>query len=256
MPLYRVSVQTLTDIHQYMRVHRHHINRHHTHIFHTSPGHTHITCVHVLSVRGELFLDCNLLSALPLPQQTQAPLSPTLRQRRAEAEQAAASSSPLRHLLQQVLLLVEVLKERGLADELVLLAHLLARLPRLGQLHLQGAQGRPHHLAMAEVLEQQRSRHQRGDCGHSGAAPAQQPTTGAMLRKGEKEDASLGQVVTSLNTSFQAEDVAPLEEWLSRMYEALGSTPPALDKPGVAIHSSNPCSWEAKAGGSEVQCHL
>lgn len=64
-------------------------------------------------------------------------------------------ASPLAHLLQQVLFLVEVLEEGRLADELALLAHLLAGLPGLSQLHLQGAKGRPHHLAVAEVLERQ-----------------------------------------------------------------------------------------------------
>lgn len=57
------------------------------------------------------------------------------------------------HLLQHVLVLVEVLEERGLADELALLAHLLAGLPGLSKLDLQGTEGRPHHLPMAEVLE-------------------------------------------------------------------------------------------------------
>lgn len=63
------------------------------------------------------------------------------------------SRHPRRHLLQHVLVLVEVLEERRLTDELVLLAHLLAGLPGLSQLHLQGPEGGPHHLPVAEVLE-------------------------------------------------------------------------------------------------------
>lgn len=61
--------------------------------------------------------------------------------------------APLQHSLQQVLVLVQVLEERWLTDELVLLAHLLAGLPGLSKLHLQGTEGRPHHLPVAEVLE-------------------------------------------------------------------------------------------------------
>ena len=52
----------------------------------------------------------------------------------------------------QVLVLVEVLEEGGLTDELLLLTHLLTGASRLSQLHLQGAEGGPHHLAVAEVL--------------------------------------------------------------------------------------------------------
>lgn len=57
----------------------------------------------------------------------------------------------------QVLVLVEVLEEGGLTDELLLLTHLLAGASRLGQLDLQGAEGGPHHLAVAEVLTTQRN---------------------------------------------------------------------------------------------------
>lgn len=46
-----------------------------------------------------------------------------------------------------------MLKERRLTDELVLLAHLLAGLSRLSKLYLQGTEGWPHHLPVAEVLE-------------------------------------------------------------------------------------------------------
>lgn len=59
----------------------------------------------------------------------------------------------LQHSLQQVLVLVQMLEERWFTDELVLLAHLFAGLPRLSKLHLQGTEGWPHHLPMAEVLE-------------------------------------------------------------------------------------------------------
>ena len=55
----------------------------------------------------------------------------------------------------QVLVLVEVLEERGLADELLLLAHLLTRAARFGQLDLQSAEGGPHDLAVTEVLTTQ-----------------------------------------------------------------------------------------------------
>lgn len=52
----------------------------------------------------------------------------------------------------QVLVLVEVLEEGRLTDELLLLTHLLAGASRLGQPDLQGAEGGPHHLTVAEVL--------------------------------------------------------------------------------------------------------
>lgn len=52
----------------------------------------------------------------------------------------------------QVLVLVEVLEEGRLTDQLLLLTHLLTGLSRFGHLHLQGAERRPHHLAVAEVL--------------------------------------------------------------------------------------------------------
>lgn len=55
----------------------------------------------------------------------------------------------------QVFVLVEVLEEGGLTDELLLLADLLAGVPGLGQLHLQGAERGPHHLAVTEVLATQ-----------------------------------------------------------------------------------------------------
>ena len=45
-----------------------------------------------------------------------------------------------------------MLEEGGLTDELLLLAHLLTGVAGLGQLHLQGAERGPHHLAVAEVL--------------------------------------------------------------------------------------------------------
>lgn len=44
--------------------------------------------------------------------------------------------SALRHLLQQVLVLVEMLEEGRLTDELVLLTHLLAGLPGLSKFYL------------------------------------------------------------------------------------------------------------------------
>lgn len=53
----------------------------------------------------------------------------------------------------QVLVLVEVLEEGGFTDELLLLAHLLAGASRLCQPDLQGAEGRPHHLSVAKVLQ-------------------------------------------------------------------------------------------------------
>lgn len=52
----------------------------------------------------------------------------------------------------QVLVLVEVLEEGWLTDELLLLAHPLAGASGLCQPDLQSAEGRPHHLSMAEVL--------------------------------------------------------------------------------------------------------
>lgn len=52
----------------------------------------------------------------------------------------------------QVLVLIEVLEERGLADELLLLTHLLTGASGLGQFDLQRAERRPHHLAVTEVL--------------------------------------------------------------------------------------------------------
>lgn len=48
-----------------------------------------------------------------------------------------------------------MLEEGRLTDELVLLTDLLAGLPGLGKFYLQGTQGRPHHLPVAEVLEGQ-----------------------------------------------------------------------------------------------------
>lgn len=83
------------------------------------------------------------------------PLNPMCNRRQRPGSPASAPRPPLTHLLQQVLFLVEVLEEGRLADELALLAHLFAGLPGLSQLHLQGAKGRPHHLAVAEVLERQ-----------------------------------------------------------------------------------------------------
>ncbi len=61
----------------------------------------------------------------------------------------------------QVLVLVEVLEEGGLTDELLLLTHLLAGAAGLGQLDLQSAERRPHHLTVAEVLTTQRGVTQR-----------------------------------------------------------------------------------------------
>lgn len=58
----------------------------------------------------------------------------------------------------QVLVFVEVLEERRLADELLLLTHLLAGAAGLGQPDLQSAEGGPHHLTVAEVLTTQRHR--------------------------------------------------------------------------------------------------
>lgn len=55
----------------------------------------------------------------------------------------------------QVLVLIEVLEEGGLADQLLLLTHLLAGAPWLGQPYLQSAEGGPHHLTVAEVLATQ-----------------------------------------------------------------------------------------------------
>lgn len=59
----------------------------------------------------------------------------------------------------QVLVLVEVLEEGGLTHELLLLAHLLAGASWLGQPDLQGAERGPHHLSVAEVLEETRRKH-------------------------------------------------------------------------------------------------
>lgn len=56
----------------------------------------------------------------------------------------------------QVLVLVEVLEEGRLADELLLLTHLLAGVSRLGHSHLHGAEGGPHDLTVAEVLATRR----------------------------------------------------------------------------------------------------
>lgn len=78
------------------------------------------------------------------------PVNPTLSPRRAGG---GAAPPALRHLLQQVLVLVEMLEEGRLTDELVLLTCLLAGLPGLSKFYLQGTQGRPHHLPVAEVLE-------------------------------------------------------------------------------------------------------
>ena len=55
----------------------------------------------------------------------------------------------------QVLVLVEVLEEGRLTDELLLLTHLLTGASRVGQFDLQGAEGGPHHLTVAEVLTTQ-----------------------------------------------------------------------------------------------------
>lgn len=55
----------------------------------------------------------------------------------------------------QVLVLVEVLEEGRFTDELLLLAHLFAGVSRLCQPDLQSAEGRPHHLSVAEVLEKE-----------------------------------------------------------------------------------------------------
>lgn len=55
----------------------------------------------------------------------------------------------------QVFILVKVLEEGGLTDELLLLTDLLAGVPGLCQLHLQGAEGRPHDLTVTEVLRTQ-----------------------------------------------------------------------------------------------------
>lgn len=61
--------------------------------------------------------------------------------------------SPPLHLLQHVFVLVEMLEKGRFADKLVLLAHLFAGLSGLSELHLQGTEGRPHHLPMAEILK-------------------------------------------------------------------------------------------------------
>lgn len=122
-------MHTHTDIHKRMHVHIHHRIRHHAHTYHTSPGHTLIICVCVC-VRVELFGGCNLLPPFP-------PCFPEAQSR--ESKSGHLSTGLPRNLLQQVLFLVEVLEEGRLADELVLLAHLLAGLPGLSQLHLQGA---------------------------------------------------------------------------------------------------------------------
>lgn len=114
-------------------------------------------------VRGELFLGHNLLTLPTLfpeahswGERVWAPLNPHLRQAGAATQPCPPTlPCPPTHSLQQVLFLVEVLEEGRLTDELALLAHLFAGLPGLSQLHLQGAKGRPHHLAMAEVLERQ-----------------------------------------------------------------------------------------------------
>lgn len=48
-----------------------------------------------------------------------------------------------------------MLEEGGLTDELLLLTDLLAGVPGLCQLHLQGAERRPHDLTVTEVLRTQ-----------------------------------------------------------------------------------------------------
>lgn len=55
----------------------------------------------------------------------------------------------------QVFVLVEVLEEGRLADELLLLTDLLTGAAWISQFDLQGAERRPHHLTVAEVLTTQ-----------------------------------------------------------------------------------------------------
>lgn len=82
-----------------------------------------------------------------------------------------------------------MLEEGWLADELLLLTHLLTGAPRLSQLHLQSTEGRPHHLAMAEILERKGETEERvnGGGGEKGGDGKEGRVTGGKESERNRE---------------------------------------------------------------------